>query len=73
MSLKSFKEYIAEGTGTSAATNLVPNVQQDDETKSLEPQAKGEKDFKDMHTMQHTKHPVAGDHQFDGSREAVSA
>jgi len=70
--MKSFREYVAEGTGASA-DDLEPNVQKDDETKALEPQAKGEQEFKDMHKMQHTKHPVAGDHQFDGSREAVSA
>jgi len=71
--MKSFKEYIAEGTGTANADDLTPNVQTNDETKSLEPRAKGEQDFKNSHTIQSTKHPVAGDHQFDGSREAVTA
>ena len=70
--MKSFKEYVAEGTGA-AADELKPEVQKDDETKSLEPRSKGEQDFKDMHKIQATKHPVAGDHQFDGSREPVTA
>ena len=70
--MKSFKEYVAEGTGA-GAEDLEPNVQKDDETKALEPRATGEQAFKDMHKIQSTKHPVAGDHQFDGSREAVTA
>jgi hypothetical protein len=68
--MKSFKEYVAEGTGASA-DELKPNVQKDDETKAMEPKAKGEKEFADMHKGGDKKHPVAGDHQFDGSREEV--
>lgn len=66
--MKSFKEYVTEAT----AADLEPNVQKDDETKEMKPQAKGEKDFADMHKgKEDKKHPVAGDHQFDGSREEV--
>jgi hypothetical protein len=65
--MKSFKEYVAEGTGSANAAELKPNVQTDDETKSLEPRAKGEKDFKDAHKVEKHAHPVASDNQFNGS------
>jgi len=33
--------------------------------------AKGEQDFADEHKMEVTKHPVAGDHQFNGDRREI--
>ena len=39
----------------------------DDETKSLEPRAKGERDFKGKHKVEKKKHPVAGDDVFQGA------
>jgi hypothetical protein len=64
--MKTFKEYVAEGTGA-AADELEPNKQKNDETKSLEPRSSGEKKFKDDHKIVKHNHPVAGDNQFDGS------
>jgi hypothetical protein len=63
--MKTFKEYVAEGTGA-AADELEPNKQKNDETKSLEPRSSGEKKFKDDHKIVKHNHPVAGDNQFDG-------
>jgi len=71
MSIKSFKEFVTEGTGTSAASNFVAPKDDDREATEYMPRSKGEQDFKDSHTMTHTKHPVAGDHQFDGSIKQV--
>lgn len=70
--MKTFKEYVTEGTGAAAA-ELVAKKDNDKEATEYEPRAMGEKEFKDAHKIQATKHPVAGDHQFDGSREAVTA
>jgi hypothetical protein len=63
--MKTFKEYVAEGTGA-AADELEPNKQKNDETKSLEPRSSGEKKFKDDHKIEKHNHPVAGDSQFNG-------
>lgn len=66
MSIKSFKEFVLEGTGTTAASNLTPNPQED-ESKELKPRSKGEQKFKDDHKVEKTDHPVAGDNQFNGT------
>lgn len=55
MSIKSFKQFIDEAS----AADLTPNVDTDDETKSMEPKAKGEKDFKDDHAVEVTDRPDA--------------
>jgi len=60
---------IAEVAGNDAA-DLTPKKVPDPK-KTFEPQAKGEKDFVSKHKMTHTKHPVAGDHQFNGDRSAI--
>lgn len=70
MSLKGYKQFIAEVAGN-RADDLTPNKSVDD-SKSIKVRAKGEQDFVDMHKMTHTKHPVAGDHQFNGDRSAIS-
>lgn len=43
----------------------------DEEATEYKPRSKGEEKFKAAHKIQSTKHPVAGDHQFDGSRNEV--
>jgi hypothetical protein len=64
--MKSFKEYVAEGTGANAA-DLVPSKDNDKEATEYEPRSKGEKEFKDAHKIEKHAHPVAGDNQFNGS------
>ncbi len=70
MSIKSFKEFVAEGTGANA-DDLVGEKDSDKEATEYKPRAKGEEEFKNMHKVDKKKHPVAGDHQFDGSRKEV--
>ena len=69
MSIKSFKDFVSEAI---AADYKAPK-DSDAEAKDYKPRSKGEEDFKNAHKVEKTKHPVAGDHQFDGSREAVTA
>jgi hypothetical protein len=71
MSIKSFKQYIEEGTGSSGADNFVAPKDDDREATEYMPRSKGEQDFAAMHKMTHTKHPVAGDHQFNGDRSEI--
>jgi hypothetical protein len=67
MSIKSFKQYIAEADADEYKEKEDANVD-----KELEPRAKAEKDFADaLKAGKDVKHPVAGDHQFNGSREQV--
>ena len=44
----------------------------DDETKSLEPRAKGERDFKGKHSVEKKKHPVASDDVFQGATKPTT-
>jgi hypothetical protein len=67
--MKTFKSFINEG---SIAQDYVAPKDSDDEVKDIKPRSKGEEDFKNTHKMTHTKHPVAGDHQFDGSIKGIS-
>jgi hypothetical protein len=59
-----------EGTGNSAASNF-DGMQKQEPENGPSPRAKGEQDFKDQHKMEVTKHPVAGDHQFNGDRREI--
>jgi len=68
MSIKKFKEFVQE---QAPAQDYVPKDQSGEETKELKPQSKGEQKFKDMHKVEVTKHPVAPEHMFNGSREEV--
>jgi hypothetical protein len=66
MAIKRFKAYVSEeASGSRAVDSKV-------EGDKLEPRAQGEKDFKAKHKIQVTKHPVAGDHQFDGDRAEIT-
>jgi hypothetical protein len=71
MTIKSFRDFVAEGSGTGAADDMVGKKDDDKEATEYKPRAKGEEDFKNMHKVEKKKHPVAGDHQFDGSRNEV--
>lgn len=65
--MKNFKELLE-----APAQDYVVKKDDDKEATMYKPRAKGEEDFaKETIVMKHTKHPVAGDHQFDGSRNAV--
>jgi len=66
--MKTFKSFINEA---SIAQDYVAPKDSDDEVKDIKPRSKGEDDFKKSHKMTHTKHPVAGDHQFDGSIKEI--
>ncbi|MBC8549314.1 MAG: hypothetical protein H8D23_06650 [Candidatus Brocadiales bacterium] len=66
--MKTFKSFINEA---SIAQDYVAPKDSDDEVKDIKPRSKGEDDFKKSHKMTHTKHPVAGDHQFDGSIKGI--
>jgi hypothetical protein len=71
MSIKSFKEFVAEGTGASA-DELVPEKDSDKEATDYEPRSKGEKEFADkIKSDKKEKHPVAGDHVFTGDKKEV--
>jgi hypothetical protein len=67
MTIKTFKSFFAEND----AKDYIAPKDSDDEVKDIKPRSKGEVDFKDSHKMTHTKHPVAGDHQFDGSIKEI--
>lgn len=66
MAIKRFKAYVSEEA--SGSRPIDSKVEGD----KLEPRAEGEKDFKAKHKIQSTKHPVAGDHQFDGDRAEIT-
>lgn len=68
MAIKRFKTFVAEENTAADLTNRAP----DNPEKTLSPQSKGEQDFVAKHSMTHTKHPVAGDHQFDGDRAEIT-
>tara|TARA_R110000737_G_scaffold68488_2_gene96604 strand:+ start:4042 stop:4785 length:744 start_codon:yes stop_codon:yes gene_type:complete len=66
MAIKRFKAYVSEeASGSRAVDSKV-------EGDKLEPRAQGEKDFKAKHSIETTKHPVAGDHQFNGDRAEIT-
>ena len=70
MSIKKFKEFVQEQAP--ASDYVAPEqLKGDQEAKELKPQAKGEQEFKNMHKVEVTKHPVAPEHMFNGSREEV--
>lgn len=69
MSIKGYIEYLNEVAGNTADDLKVKKEKES--SKTFEPRATGEKEFANMHKMTHTKHPVAGDHQFDGDRSAI--
>ena len=70
MSIKTFKEFVTEDSP--ASDYVAPEqLKGDDESKELKPQSKGEQQFKDIHKVEVARHPVAGDHMFNGSREEV--
>ena len=65
MAIKRFKSFVSEAA---SGGRSIDNTEKD----VLEPRAKGEQDFKAKHKMTVTKHPVAGDHQFDGDRAEIT-
>jgi len=65
MAIKRFKAYVTEAASGGRPIDKT-------EKDVLEPRAKGEKDFKAKHSMTVTKHPVAGDHQFDGDLAEIT-
>ena len=67
MAIKTFKSFVL---GESSAADL-SKIAGETPEKELAPKAKGEKEFADKHKMTVTKHPVAGDHQFDGDRAEI--
>jgi len=70
MSIKTFKEFVTEDSP--ASDYVAPEqLKGDAEAKELKPQSKGEQDFVKQHKIEVTKHPVAGEHMFNGSREEV--
>ncbi len=62
--MKKFKDLFAED---SPATDYVPEKDDDEEVTSAKPRSRGEEEFLNAHVVQTTKHPVAFDHQFDGT------
>lgn len=68
MAIKTFKSFVL---GESSAADL-SKIAGETPEKELAPKAKGEKEFADKHKMTVTKHPVAGDHQFDGDRAEIT-
>lgn len=68
MAIKRFKAFVAE---ENTAADLAVTGGENPE-KALAPKAGKEKDFVEKHKMTVTKHPVAGDHQFDGDRAEIT-
>jgi len=68
MAIKRFKAFVAE---ENTAADLAATGGENPE-KALAPKAGKEKDFVEKHKMTVTKHPVAGDHQFDGDRAEIT-
>ncbi len=68
MTIKTFKSFFSEND----AKDYIAPKDSDDEVKDIKPRSKGEVDFQKSHKMTHTKHPVAGDHQFDGSIKGIN-
>jgi hypothetical protein len=62
--MKKFKDLFAED---SPATDYVPEKDEDEEVTSAKPRSRGEEEFLNAHVVSVTKHPVAFDHQFDGT------
>ena len=62
--MKKFKDLFAED---SPATDYVPEKDEDEEVSSAKPRSRGEEEFLNAHVVSVTKHPVAFDHQFDGT------
>lgn len=71
MAIKRFNAFVSEATVSGkAGSGARPNDNTEKDT--YEPRPQGEKDFKAKHKMTVTKHPVAGDHQFDGDRAEIT-
>ena len=62
--MKKFKDLFGED---SPATDYVPEKDDDEEVSSAKPRSRGEEEFLNAHVVSVTKHPVAFDHQFDGT------
>lgn len=72
--MKTFRQLMHEGTGTSSADNFVGRPADDDEaTRVRKPRSKGEEDFANQHTVTKTDYyAVPGqDHIFNGDRSQV--
>lgn len=67
MAIKRFKSFVAEDFSAADLSAKTPAKKKDD----YEPTAQGEKDFKNMHMVEKIPHPVAKDHQFQGSHEEI--
>jgi len=67
MTIKRFKNF-TEGAAMTDASNFDGMNKKEPENGT---RAKGEQDFADEHKMEVTKHPVAGDHQFNGDRREI--
>lgn len=66
MAIKKFSAFVAEGTGTSVATNFVAQKDDDAEVKGYKPRAKGEEDFANAHQVTKHDYPVDVEAQFTG-------
>jgi hypothetical protein len=72
--MKTFRQLMHEGTGTSSADNFVGKPADDAEaTTTAKPRSKGEEDFVNQHMVQKTDYyAVPGqDHVFNGDRSEV--
>lgn len=65
-------DFVVEGTGASA-DELVAKKDGEQEATDYKPRSKGEEAFKNAHKVEKAKHPVAGDHQFNGDRKEVKS
>ena len=58
--MKTYKSFLNEAD----ADDYVPDVDDDEEVKGLQPRSKGEQDFAKLHVTTHTDHPVGTEVQF---------
>ena len=72
--MKTFRQLMHEGTGTSSADNFVGKPADDAEaTRERKYRSKGEQDFADQHTIQKTDYAIPGqDFIFNGDIKPVS-
>jgi len=67
MAIKRFKSFVAEDFSADDLAAKTTATKKDE----IKPKAKGEEEFANAHKVEKIPHPVAKDHQFQGSHEEI--
>ena len=67
MAIKRFKSFVAEDFSAADLAAKTTATKKDE----IKPKAKGEEEFANAHKVEKIPHPVAKDHQFQGSHEEI--